>query len=353
MTTLTHDDADAKAAAKAAKREVAKAAKAAAKIAEKAARKAAAVAAGATSPLLVAYGMGVDSTAVLVGLAARGIRPDLILFADTGGEKPETYAYLPVMQAWLASVGFPAIQVVRYAPKHDRYTTLEGNCLANETLPSLAFFGRGCSDKFKREPQDKWVRANFPAARLAWDAGLKCRKMIGYDAGPKDARRSSIAEDDEYTYEYPLREWGWDREECERQIVTAGLPVPVKSACFFCPASKPAEIAALSRDMQDRIVEIERRAAPKMQCGTIVDGLKENGKPATCDQSARAHEHGGACGSFKAKYDGLWGRPTKARPGSMTVYLRVLHAGENIDASAPVDQIGSYGCDGCGEEAAQ
>src|SRR5205823_7045341 len=44
-------------------------------------------------PLVVAYGLGVDSTALLVEFARRGIRPDLILFADTRGEKPET---LPV-----------------------------------------------------------------------------------------------------------------------------------------------------------------------------------------------------------------------------------------------------------------
>ena len=36
---------------------------------------------------MVAYGLGVDSTAMLIGLAQRGIRPDLILFADVGGEK--------------------------------------------------------------------------------------------------------------------------------------------------------------------------------------------------------------------------------------------------------------------------
>jgi 3'-phosphoadenosine 5'-phosphosulfate sulfotransferase (PAPS reductase)/FAD synthetase len=53
-------------------------------------------------PLVVAYGLGVDSTAMLVELARRHIQPDLILFADTGGEKPETYAYLPVIQEILA-----------------------------------------------------------------------------------------------------------------------------------------------------------------------------------------------------------------------------------------------------------
>jgi hypothetical protein len=44
----------------------------------------------ADCPLVVAYGLGVDSTAVLIELHRRYIRLDLILFADTGAEKPET-----------------------------------------------------------------------------------------------------------------------------------------------------------------------------------------------------------------------------------------------------------------------
>src|SRR3984885_8980269 len=58
-------------------------------------------------PLVVAYGLGVDSTAMLIEFAMRGIRPDLILFADTGGEKPETYQYLKIIRPYLARVGFP------------------------------------------------------------------------------------------------------------------------------------------------------------------------------------------------------------------------------------------------------
>ncbi len=44
------------------------------------------------SLLVVSYGVGLDSTAMLVEMHNRGMRPDLILFSDTGGEKPETYA---------------------------------------------------------------------------------------------------------------------------------------------------------------------------------------------------------------------------------------------------------------------
>jgi hypothetical protein len=45
------------------------------------------------TPLVVAYGGGVDSTAMLVGFKQRGVRPNLILMADPGSEKDETYQY--------------------------------------------------------------------------------------------------------------------------------------------------------------------------------------------------------------------------------------------------------------------
>jgi 3'-phosphoadenosine 5'-phosphosulfate sulfotransferase (PAPS reductase)/FAD synthetase len=93
-------------------------------------------------PLVVAYGLGVDSTAMLVEFARRGIKPDPILFADTGGEKPETYAYLPVVQEYLKGVGFPAVVTVRYEPKRSAYYTLEGQCLHTGTPPSLAYGGK-------------------------------------------------------------------------------------------------------------------------------------------------------------------------------------------------------------------
>ena len=92
-------------------------------------------------PMVVAYGLGVDSTAMLVEFAKRSIRPDLILFADTGGEKPETYAYMPIIQRYLAGIGFPAVTTIRYEPKWAPYRTLEQQCLHTGTLPSLAYGG--------------------------------------------------------------------------------------------------------------------------------------------------------------------------------------------------------------------
>lgn len=44
-------------------------------------------------PLIVNWGGGVNSTAMLVGMLERDIRPDRIIFADTWAEKPETYEF--------------------------------------------------------------------------------------------------------------------------------------------------------------------------------------------------------------------------------------------------------------------
>jgi hypothetical protein len=224
------------------------------------------------SPLVVAYGLGVNSTAMLVEFAARGIRPDLILFADTGGEKPETYQYLEVIGPFLARVGFPEVVTVRYRPKRARYHTLEGQCLHTGTLPSLAYGGRSCSIKYKKQPQDRDV-AGWQPAQVCWARGGKVLKAIGFDAGPADSRRSRFAEDERYRYWYALQEWGFDRPRCEQVIRDAGLPVPVKSACFFCPASKKPEILWLGEhhpDLLQRALEIERNAQAKL---TSVKGL--------------------------------------------------------------------------------
>jgi hypothetical protein len=68
-------------------------------------------------------------------------------------------------------------------------------------------------------------------------------------------------------------EWGFNREKCKEVIAQAGLPVPIKSACFFCPASKKREIAWLQEhhpELLERALQIERNAQAKL---TSVKGL--------------------------------------------------------------------------------
>lgn len=242
-------------------------------------------------PLVVSYGVGVDSTAMLIAMYQRGIRPDLILFSDTGAELPETYAYLSVINAWLESVGFPTVTVVRYQPKRAKYSTLEGKCLNNQTLPSLAFGKHSCSIVFKAYPQEKFVQGWQPAIE-AWAAGQRVLKAIGYDSSDQDCRRrvkadkavskkAAMGDRDakRYTYLYPLQDWHLDRLACIALIEQAGLTVPCKSACFFCPASKKHEIIKL-RDTHpvlfQRALKIERTAKFGKHGLKTVKGLGRN-----------------------------------------------------------------------------
>lgn len=102
---------------------------------------------------------------------------------------------------------------------------------------------------------------------------------------------------------------GWDREACIARIEAEGLPVPPKSACWLCIASKVDEIRALPAWCLRLIVLVEARAAPRLH--TI---------------------------------EGLWRKSTKARSGSMTAFIRVeqLLPPDEVDrivADAPTDLI--------------
>lgn len=211
-----------------------------------------------TQPIVLAYGGGTNSTAMLVGLMERGERVDLILFADTGGERPETYEHVRRVSEWLVARGMPAIVTVRYEKE-----TLEDNCLRINGLPSIAYGYKKCSLKFKRDPQDKFCN-NHPLLKAAWKRGGKVLKLIGYDADePNRANRVSGLTDTKYDFRYPLIEWDWGREECVEAIARAGLPQPGKSACFFCPSSKKPEIfslAVIHPHLAKRALEMERQA---------------------------------------------------------------------------------------------
>lgn len=227
--------------------------------------------------LALCFGAGVDSTAMLVALRAAGIRPHIITFADTGGEKPETLAHIERINAVLTSWGWPLVTVCRKETLPTTgYNDLYGNCFANETLPSLAFGMKSCSLKWKSGPQDQFIKGarSGPNARPphalwveAQRIGQRIVKLIGYDCGAADIRRAKTAktDDSEFDFAYPLQMLGWRRSDCVSAIeVELGADlVPIKSACFFCPASKAWELywlAANHPDLLQKALELERRA---------------------------------------------------------------------------------------------
>ena len=208
--------------------------------------------------IVVSLGMGTNSIAILVGMKERGIRPDIILFADTGAERPHTYAMIPVMNEWLEANDFPPIVTVRVTGE-----LIEENCIRRNALPSVAYGRKSCSQRWKTEPQEKYLNSN-EAAKAHLAKGLKITKIIGIDLGEEHrAGQPNEKQAKKYVNEFPLIEWEWGRDECIQAIAKAGIPLPGKSSCFFCPNMRQTEIrelADLNPELCDRAIAMEDNA---------------------------------------------------------------------------------------------
>lgn len=199
---------------------------------------------------------------MLVGMYERDICPDYIVFADTGGEKPETYEFLTIMREWCHAQGMGWIYSLK---KTSIYNSLEDECLKKNTLPALAFGFRSCSDKWKQAPQQKFLN-NREDVKELWKSGGKIIKAIGF--GVDELHRAKEYEDDKSKNWYPLIEWRWNRNDCLQAIKDAGLPHPPKSSCFYCPAMRKAEIVQLSiehPDLYKRALAMEKNATTVTQ----------------------------------------------------------------------------------------
>jgi len=228
--------------------------------------------------IVTAYGGGMNSTAFLVRIAldeVEELMPDVTLFANTGGERPETMDYIAMFSEWCVKHGLPEIITVCGAfPQQKIDGTLENECLRLGVLPSRVYGAGSCSMKWKREPQDRYIKG-LPEAQAVWDSGEKILKLIGYEYGEEHrADRDAFRNDPKYKYRFPLIEWEMDRDGCKKEIMCrAGLPSPGKSSCFYCPSMKQSEIRAMAHtnpELIARAIAMEENAQESL---TNIKGL--------------------------------------------------------------------------------
>ncbi|MCX5340240.1 phosphoadenosine phosphosulfate reductase [Streptomyces atratus] len=87
---------------------------------------------------------------------------------------------------------------------------------------------RSCTADFKIKVVGRWLREHGATALNPATVGIG----ISLDEIHRANRRRCEAHEQ---IEYPLLDLRLRRSDCERIIEDAGLPVPPKSACFFCP----------------------------------------------------------------------------------------------------------------------
>lgn len=192
----------------------------------------------------ISYGGGVQSTALVV-LAAQGVIDfPVALFANTGddSEHPATLAYVrDVAMPWAAENGIEVHEL--HKVKGDGTTTtlwehLHKNDSRSVPIPVRMSNGapgsRSCTVDFKINVVAKWLKANGATA----DAPATVAIGISTD----EIQRVNFRTDFAYQQKaFPLIDLGINRSDCEQIIRGVGLPVPPKSACFFCPFHRPSE----------------------------------------------------------------------------------------------------------------
>jgi len=224
---------------------------------------------------MISFGAGINSVAMTIMLIEQGWRGPIV-FSDTGCEWPETYCYMRYFeQEWLQPRG---LEIIRLSPATDAelydkrlggltgIETLEQYCIQRSIIPFLSV--RWCTVEFKRVPLENWRKGQ----------GID-RTCLGISASePRRIRNDP-------NVRYPLWDEGITRGECRRIIQGAGLELPIKSGCFFCPGQRLDNWKRLyyeHRDLYDRAIALEDRASKNNQKWATLDphgiSLREHAK---------------------------------------------------------------------------
>ena len=182
----------------------------------------------------ISYGAGVNSTAMTLLLLSKGLRYPIV-FADTGGEWPETYDFLEKFKEFLKKEFDLQLDVVRKEPSLYDYLYSLG------LTPSLR--SRMCTDRWKVRPIQKKYSDRVPIIGWTAEEGRRVRRVRGQ-------------------FWAPLYEKGITRADCVKIIERFGLTVPIKSSCWFCAFQSRRRWRVLKQrhpELFKKALELERR----------------------------------------------------------------------------------------------
>jgi hypothetical protein len=214
---------------------------------------------------ILSLGAGVQSSTLAL-MIAHGELPmvDAAIFADTGAEPKGVYDWLD----WLESkLPFPVHRVmhkdgllenIKESIKGGRFAGApfytESQTSAGGTLR------RQCTREFKVAPITQKLR-QLCGLKKGERAGKSVRVVQYLGISWDEVQRMKPSREAWIRHEWPLIDLRMTRAHCLQWMAAKGYPLPVKSACTFCPYHNDA----LWRDMKlndrpswDQAVEVDR-----------------------------------------------------------------------------------------------
>ena len=228
------------------------------------------------------FGGGVQSMAVLVLVAQQRVQYDHFLFCNVGhdSENPATLRYVEeVAKPYAVRHGIDLVELQR-TRRDGTPETLYGRIASDAKSMVIPVYmrngmpaSRSCTSDFKIRVIAKWLKQHgaTPAAPAVTGLG------ISVDELERAKTDSGIAWQ---TLEYPLLDLRLARHHCAALIRDAGLPVPPKSSCWFCPFTKLHEWRHLRQNdpaLWRKAVEVEQMINGKNSHGPYT--LHRSGVP--------------------------------------------------------------------------
>lgn len=241
---------------------------------------------------ILSFGGGQDSTTILFKLVlddefkAKYVAPDgklLVLMADTHTEHNETYQYLDeIIIPFCKEHNIDFLKIDNTMGYHgDTWQSLTGQWENNKaTIGSLAY-PKTCTHNLKLQPQYRYVEEWLPKhysnisnkgrknnyIQFAKYYG-KIRWLVGIAKGEEKrvadaSKETALWKIQAIEVQYPLIEFGLDRQACQDYIKSINKPIPLPSNCMYCPfACNHMELLWLERYYPDNFniwIELEQR----------------------------------------------------------------------------------------------
>lgn len=190
----------------------------------------------------ISFGAGRQSTALAVCsvLGLHGVpKADVAIFADTQGEIAATYEHVERMKTWLGERGLPLHVVSAGSLEAD---VLDGNGRSHASIPAFVKTADGtrgvqrrfCTYDYKLVPIQRKARELCGLAPGDRAKGrLRVRALLGISWD--EAIRMKDSREEWIENAYPLVDARLTVFDCERIVMEAGLEVPPRSSCYFCP----------------------------------------------------------------------------------------------------------------------
>jgi len=232
-----------------------------------------------STPQVLSYGGGTQSAALAL-MSASGLLPrlDLVVFADTQGELPETYQYIEYVRPILDRAGIPFMTVT--AGSLEAALLSPTPTSANATPPAYVINADGspgrvnqyrCSFDFKRRlvtravkaflgPRGQWKRSTVEqwlgfssdeVERCKQPNECRCGHSLQQHLGGRCKKCACERFDRWQRNVFPLVAMRFNREKTIRWFAEHGHPTPPRSACWFCPVSSNARWRYLKTEHPD------------------------------------------------------------------------------------------------------